>query len=639
MKPNQWLDLTIDSGLFLQLQDLATVLSGDAEFIFDYSYSSYIDVIEKKITGSRLWDTENDEMKLSGYKSDLFLRMLGTLYYTNVRELQRFKQDIDALKLKKFATQLVALLEDIRLEEMIIRERPGTKYDFSIRTDYLRHYFYTQLTANVTRGFEIDAFYCIVYLTLRAEQPDPAFTNATKEQLDRLENIKPIIHNVYAAKNTKDIIKITKDILLRLDTIEKDMVNSYFPLPIQHLEKLNSRTMFDALTRTDSLANDDEETVNDKDNDYIDERFSTWHRENENSDRKQTFLQFELEVGTRTTLLGGEARETEDADEALGTIQGASGTSEKNDYSQLEGLDKTEEQKGNDQKEANENTDNKHAVALYKYAHAPTQYNIKAYEDALQIIEPYKRRLEVTIEKTIEHKRNEQRQHLIFGRLSKQMLPLIVYDNPRVFYKKTAQSKDMNAAFTLLVDCSASMHDKMEQTKKSLILFHEVLNKLKVPHSIAGFWEDAMEATESYQPNYFHIIRNLEDSFYKRDGAKIMQLEPEEDNRDGFSIRIATRQLWGRNEKNKFLLVFSDGEPAATGYDQNGVIDTTVAVSEARKKGIHVIGIYLANGDISEKEDRLMQNIYGKERVMVPNISELTDRLAPLLKKLLLQTM
>src|SRR5699024_12013067 len=76
------------------------------------------------------------------------------------------------------------------------------------------------------------------------------------------------------------------------------------------------------------LANDDTEKVNQEDQEVFDQPFSTWHRENKNSDRKQNFLQFELDVGTKTEILGGGARETEEGDQALANIQGDSQQSE-----------------------------------------------------------------------------------------------------------------------------------------------------------------------------------------------------------------------------------------------------------------------------------------------------------------------
>ena len=180
---------------------------------------------------------------------------------------------------------------------------------------------------------------------------------------------------------------------------------------------------------------------------------------------------------------------------------------------------------------------------ITKEARASTIDEEKRYREFVADIEPFKRKLSSTIEKTLENKKNAPRRDLAFGRLSKKLLPLVLDENPRVFYKKNQESKEIDAVFTLLVDCSASMHNKMDETKRGIVLFHEVLKKLKIPHSIVGFWEDANDVKEGYQPNYFHVIHSHSDSLYQNAGAKIMQLEPEEDNRDGYSIRVATKEL------------------------------------------------------------------------------------------------
>src|SRR5699024_10020547 len=144
---------------------------------------------------------------------------------------------------------------------------------------------------------------------------------------------------------------------------------------------------------------------------------------------------------------------------------------------------------------------------------------------------------------------------------------------------------------------------------------------------------------DNYQPNYFHTIHSFTVSLYQDNGAKIMQLEPKEDNRDGFSIRVMTRELEARRESNKLLLIFSDGEPAAMDYEDNGVVDTHQAVLEARKNGIDDIGMFLAYNEIDESEDATMKNIYGTQHVMVPKVEELPEHFNPLLKKLILKTL
>src|SRR5690625_7888846 len=106
------------------------------------------------------------------------------------------------------------------------------------------------------------------------------------------------------------------------------------------------------------------------------------------------------------------------------------------------------------------------------------------------------------------------------------------------------------------------MHNKMAQTKRGIVLFHEVLSQLNIPHSIVGFWEDATHTKDNYQPNYFHTIHSFTVSLYQDNGAKIMQLEPKEDNRDGYRIRVMTRELEARRESTKFLLSVYYDEPA-----------------------------------------------------------------------------
>ncbi len=41
-----------------------------------------------------------------------------------------------------------------------------------------------------------------------------------------------------------------------------------------------------------------------------------------------------------------------------------------------------------------------------------------------------------------------------------------------------------------------------------------------------------------------------------------MALEPQDDNRDGVAIRVASERLMRRNQHQR-LMVFSDGEPSA----------------------------------------------------------------------------
>ncbi len=638
MKPIMFNDAKVDTALFLQLQDLASVVSGIPGLGFEYNYGMLVDVKDKKVAASHHWDNVQKDEKEAGLKTDVFLRAIGTIKHSDMHAMKEYKDVINETSLPYFAANLFTAIEDMRLEEMIKKERPGTRKLFDKRRRHYRHYFDTQLGTNATKSYPLDELFCLLFLSLQSEVPDPVFPKATSGQLEELERLKPLLYEAFEARSTSDAARISGRIVFLLEEKYEDQLNQYFIFPISGAPDDTHHSLFDELTRNPELSNDDREDIDEEGQEIIGETFSTWHRENKNSGPNQTFLQFELEHGTKTKMMGSGARESDEADQAMAMVQGSSGMSKKKDYSKLESLDKQEDPKGS-QSQAPYGERNKDAAKILKKAGKPSDGDKNLYQQFKKEIEAEKRRLANTIQKALEHKMNAKRRNLLFGRLSKKLLPLVVDRSPRVFYKKDEPSMEIDAAFMLLVDCSASMHNKMDETKKGIILFHEVLKRLGIPHSIIGFWEDANDAKEGYQPNYFHIIHDFHESVLPASGPEIMLLEPQEDNRDGFSIRVAAEMLAKRREKNRFLMVFSDGEPAAYQYESNGIVDTHESVLETRKKGMEVIGLFLADGAIGESEEQIMSNIYGREHVIVPRVSDLPDYFAPLLKKMILKSL
>ena len=72
-------------------------------------------------------------------------------------------------------------------------------------------------------------------------------------------------------------------------------------------------------------------------------------------------------------------------------------------------------------------------------------------------------------------------------------------------------------------------------------------------------------------------------------------------NKDGYSIRVATKDLLARREAKKVLVVLSDGLPSDyNDGDKQGMNDVKEAVREARRKGVVVIPIMF--GRVSDRE-------------------------------------
>ena len=70
----------------------------------------------------------------------------------------------------------------------------------------------------------------------------------------------------------------------------------------------------------------------------------------------------------------------------------------------------------------------------------------------------------------------------------------------------------------MLIDASASMHDKMAETKKGVVLFHETLKALNIKHEILSFSEDAFDSDEHAQPNIINKLLTMITQPLKKDG-------------------------------------------------------------------------------------------------------------------------
>lgn len=621
----------------MELSDLAKALTKQSDIEVDYSVQSYLDPMEEKMYVSHFWDHREKNETVQGLKSDIYLRSIGNFYYTNFREIGLFIENTKKLKLQSFAKQLFMLLEDLRLEEICKKQRPGTKKAFEVRRNLYRKHFQSQLIIHQERSILTDAFFNSLYLRLTAQSPLEQYP-VISESLDRaLPFIESKLFQIYEINKTKSVIQIVLDIIDVLEEVlDKDMLNTYFFLADLPYESFQQNSLFDELKRKTKLKNKDSlEDAKKGDEDVHGNKLPTWH--SETSKPTKSFLQFELEQGTNTTISGdGIVREGDDSDQALGMIQGTSKKAQKNDYSKLEALENKREERTVTGSLAY-GKENKYAVPVFVPAKPTLAKEVDQYNKDRNDILLFQNKLKLMIQKTLEHKRTLPRTDLHIGRLNKKLLRLLTDDNPKLFYKKQEKSPQIDAVFTLLVDCSASMFDKMDQTKLGIILFHETLKSVRVPHQIVGFWEDTNEASKTRQPNHFHTVISFEKSLKHQSGPEIMQLSPEEDNRDGYAIRHMTKQLTMRNEKQKFLLVFSDGEPAAMGYERNGIIDTHEAVLEARKQGIEVMNVFLSHGLIDEATQNTIQNIYGKYSIFVDKIEELPEQLFPLLKRLLLK--
>ncbi|GGH83785.1 nitric oxide reductase activation protein [Pullulanibacillus pueri] len=615
-----------DPFIKLSLTDLAQTLSEQPNLEVEYAFHSAYKPHLNRISIAHYWDRLLDERKKDGMKTDVYLRAFGQIRLTHFSVVKAYLMSVDDKNHPLFRKQLYFLLDDLRLEQRVSKERPGMKRAFNSRRDLLQKRYRERLQYHLSRHEALDALFCAIYLQL-TERPVALPTE--------LAYLKPHIRNLVAPLKTslqsEDIIDLTEHFCQHFDETLADMHTAYLNTIDfeQHTQKEQT------IQENHDVVSVESKEVEDKEDKHTEEEtLPSWHQEQEQNG--DNFLHFDLDEGSATDLLGEGEREAESGDQAFASVQGQSQQTEGNQFDKSPSLKKETTHPGGGAVHNGYANVNQAVQEHIIQARKATLEELHRYQQIKSDIASIQKGLQRSIQRAIEQKQNAPRSDLYFGRMGKKLLRVLTEDNPRLFVKKQAESKELDVTFSLLVDSSASMYDKMDETHEGLVLFHEALKSLNIPHAVTGFWEDALKANQKEQPNIFKELIPFEKSLLNTVGVNLLQIEPEEDNRDGYAIRFAAKKLLRRPEKRKILLVFTDGEPSAFHYEDKGIVDTHQAVNEARKQGLEVIGVFLGSQETATREKETMKSIYGRTSLVIPSIEEIPGAMIPLLKKLLL---
>ncbi|MFA6416316.1 MAG: hypothetical protein WCW56_02415 [Candidatus Paceibacterota bacterium] len=195
--------------------------------------------------------------------------------------------------------------------------------------------------------------------------------------------------------------------------------------------------------------------------------------------------------------------------------------------------------------------------------------------------------------------------------IAKGILPM----ESRAWEKREAPA-EKDYAISLLVDLSGSMRgEKITETFKAVVVLAEVLNKLSVMTEILGF-NDRLYEYQKFKERLSPEIRSKMGTL-----ASEVQSPRAEWNDDGWALGEASARLAQRREREKFLVVLSDGIPEPSSahgglaYDLSRVIEGIEKTGEQKLVGLgigpntdHVAGFYrhhLANVGLAEMASRL----------------------------------
>lgn len=619
-------DEQLDAKQVMMLQDLARLLLKDEQTQVKIQKFPFYNPFSNTLITSWFWSHRPHHIEQAGLKTDVLLAAYG--YQHMDIDIVNHVLHNDDFHHTKFFHQLFKLLEDVRILELIRKERPSTAKYIDLRLDTRLAFTDSQINVYKTKTVFTD----LLFLNLERAFLSQNFYDVPSIHPtfdDVLVNMYQYLPNIFQNKTSEDNMYLAERIMYQVDDLLKeDMLNEYYYLPLKLYEDIQA-TAFEDLKRTDASNTDD----NDKHQSEEDVETAEAETKTADSETKGgAYLEMELHEGENSEVIADNdtAREGDSTDDMTDMMtkkgKGSQNTLDhdeggfigQNQAFALEGINK------NVKVEWKVPNIQPQHILDYQHSKNDVQFEIK---DLIQIIK-----------KTINREHQDERHNLTKGRLQKDLINWFIDDQYKLFYKKQDLSKTFDATFTLLVDASASMHDKMDETIKGVVLFHETLKSLNIKHEILAFNEDAFEADDREQPNIIDEIINYNYSIFEKEGPRIMSLEPQDDNRDGVAIRIASERLLQRSHQQCFLIVFSDGEPSAFNYSQDGIIDTYEAVETARKFGIEVFNVFLSQEAITEDIEQTIHNIYGQFSIFVEGVEHLPNLLSPLLKKLLLKS-
>lgn len=619
-------DEQLDAKQVMMLQDLARLLLKDEQTQVKIQKFPFYNPFSNTLITSWFWSHRPHHIEQAGLKTDVLLAAYG--YQHMDIDIVNHVLHNDDFHHTKFFHQLFKLLEDVRILELIRKERPSTAKYIDLRLDTRLAFTDSQINVYKTKTVFTD----LLFLNLERAFLSQNFYDVPSIHPtfdDVLVNMYQYLPNIFQNKTSEDNMYLAERIMYQVDDLLKeDMLNEYYYLPLKLYEDIQA-TAFEDLKRTDASNTDG----NDKHQSEEDVETAEAETKTADSETKGgAYLEMELHEGENSEVIADNdtAREGDSTDDMTDMMtkkgKGSQNTLDhdeggfigQNQAFALEGINK------NVKVEWKVPNIQPQHILDYQHSKNDVQFEIK---DLIQIIK-----------KTINREHQDERHNLTKGRLQKDLINWFIDDQYKLFYKKQDLSKTFDATFTLLVDASASMHDKMDETIKGVVLFHETLKSLNIKHEILAFNEDAFEADDREQPNIIDEIINYNYSIFEKEGPRIMSLEPQDDNRDGVAIRIASERLLQRSHQQCFLIVFSDGEPSAFNYSQDGIIDTYEAVETARIFGIEVFNVFLSQEAITEDIEQTIHNIYGQFSIFVEGVEHLPNLLSPLLKKLLLKS-
>ena len=192
----------------------------------------------------------------------------------------------------------------------------------------------------------------------------------------------------------------------------------------------------------------------------------------------------------------------------------------------------------------------------------------------------------------------------------------------KIFTKNVPAKKGFDMAVAVLLDESGSMgsKDRNKYAQAAAIILQDFCYRLHIPLMVYGH-STSGDLVDLYSYVEYDVFADL-------DRYRLADIQARGSNRDGAALRYVSRHLLKRPERNKILILVSDGSPAHTNYwGENAEEDLRAFHSDFIRCG----GLLIAAA-IGDDKDAI-HRIYGQSFMDITDLSSFPLRLTQYLKR------
>lgn len=201
----------------------------------------------------------------------------------------------------------------------------------------------------------------------------------------------------------------------------------------------------------------------------------------------------------------------------------------------------------------------------------------------------------------------------------------------RVFETKISDKNNFNTAIAVLMDQSASIDERRRLASMlATLCIVEFAQYLKIPVCVYGHF------TDFRRPEHFgketvclHSYMEFEDRNHEK--LRILDMKPGGANRDGVALQYMEEKLKRRKERQKLLFFTCDGLPNASDYGGKVARDDLKQI----QKELHRDGIHLLVAAIGEDQEEI-HKIYGNSCINTSDLSALPGEICKRLLQMIL---